>query len=70
LAPVASLVSVHHQRPRAGLVFPVSILNDWVGYHVFLRHGSAGTKKTRLAFGPVTADLTTTVIHSSADKRR
>jgi len=25
LAPVASLVSVHHLRPRAGLVGPVSV---------------------------------------------
>jgi len=25
LAPVASLVSIHHLRPRAGLVGPVSV---------------------------------------------
>jgi len=25
LAPVASLVSIHHLRPRAGLVDPVSV---------------------------------------------
>jgi len=36
-----SLVSVHHLRHRAGLVGPVSVLRDWVGYHVYLRHGTS-----------------------------
>jgi len=37
---VASLVSVHYLRPRTGLVVQVSILNDWVGYHVYLQYAS------------------------------
>jgi len=36
LAPVASLVSAHHLRVRAGLVGPVFVYNDWAGYHVYL----------------------------------
>jgi len=39
---VASLVSVHHLRPRAGLVVPVSVYSDWVGYR-------AGTLKPGLS---------------------
>jgi len=37
-----------------------------VGYHVYLGHGTSVCWyiKTRLESGPVTADLTTTVIHS------
>jgi len=41
LAPVASLISVYHLRPRAGLVGPASVYSDWVGYHVYLRHGTS-----------------------------
>jgi len=38
-----------------------------VGYHVDLRHGTSVCWhcKTRLESGPVTADLTTTIVHSS-----
>jgi len=38
-----------------------------VGYHVYLLHGTSVCwyNKTRLESGPVTADLTTTVEHSS-----
>jgi len=38
-----------------------------VGYHVYLRHGTSVCwhSKTRLESGPVTADVTTTVVHSS-----
>jgi len=41
LAPVnvPSLINVHHLIVRAGLVGLVSVLNDWMGYHVYLRHG-------------------------------
>jgi len=39
LAPVASLVSDHHFRPRTRMVGPVSVKSNWVGYHVYLRHG-------------------------------
>jgi len=37
-----------------------------VGYHVYLRHGTAvcWQIKIRIESGPVTADLTTTVVHS------
>jgi len=37
------------------------------GYHVYLRHGTSVCWhfKTRLESGPVTADLTITVVHSS-----
>jgi len=37
-----------------------------VGYHVYLQHGISVCWhiKTRLESGPVTADLTTTVVHS------
>jgi len=37
-----------------------------VGYHVYLRHGTSvyWYFKTRLASGSVTADLTTTAVHS------
>jgi len=47
-------------------VGPVSVLSDWVGYHVYLRHDTSvcWQFKTRLESGPVTADLTTTVGHS------
>jgi len=53
--------------PRVGLVGPVSVQSDWVGYHVYLRHGTSVRwhLKTQLESGTVTADLTTTVIHSS-----
>jgi len=38
-----------------------------VGYHVYLRYGTSVCwyLKTRLKSGPVTADLTTTVVHNS-----
>jgi len=38
-----------------------------VGYHIYLRHGISvcWSIKTRLESGPVTADLTTTLVHSS-----
>jgi len=38
-----------------------------VGYHVYLRHGTSVCwhSKTRLESGPVTADLTTSVVHGS-----
>jgi len=38
-----------------------------VGYRVYLRHGTSVCwhLKTRLESGPVTADLTSTVVHSS-----
>jgi len=44
----------------------VSVLSDWVGYHVYLWHGISVCwhKKTQLESGPVTADLTTNVAHS------
>jgi len=42
LAPVASLVSIHHLRPRVGLVGLVA----WWGYHVYLRQ--ADTLKSGL----------------------
>jgi len=41
LAPVVSLVSLHHLRDRAGLVGLVSVLSDWMGYHDFLHHGTS-----------------------------
>jgi len=63
LAPVASLVGVHHLRSRAGLVGPVSVYCDWVGYHVYLWHCTLRYYfKTWLESGPVTVDLTITVI--------
>jgi len=67
LAPVVSLVSIHHLRPRAGLIGPASVLSDSVGYHVYLQHGTSVCwhNKTWLKSGPVTADLTTTVVHKS-----
>jgi len=39
--------------------------SEWVGYHVYLRHGTSVCWyiKTWLESGPVTADLTTTVVH-------
>jgi len=57
LASVATQVSVHHLRSRTGLFGPVSVSSDWVGYHVYLRHGTSVCWhfKTR---------LTTTVVHS------
>jgi len=66
LAPVAFLVRVHHLRPRSGLVRPMSVKSDWVGYHVYLRHGTSVCwhNKSRLESGSVTADLTDTVVHS------
>jgi len=43
------------------------------GYHAYLRHDISVCwyLKTRLEPGPITADMTTTVVHSSkaADKR-
>jgi len=33
LAPVDSQVSIHHLRTRAGLVVPVSVYSDCMGYH-------------------------------------
>jgi len=41
--------------------------SHWVGYRVYLRHGTSvwWHLKTRLESGPVTVDLTTTVVHSS-----
>jgi len=60
---VASLFSVHHQRPRAGLIGPVSVKGDMVGivfiYGMVLRCDR--TFKIRLDSEPVTAHLTTTV---------
>jgi len=66
LTPVASLVSAYHLRLRERLVGPVSVESDWVGYHVYLRHGTSmcWNLKTRLESEPVTGDLTTTVVHS------
>jgi len=41
LTSVASLIGVHHLGTRAGLVDPVSVWGDWVGYHVYLQHGTS-----------------------------
>jgi len=45
-----------------------------MGYHVYLWHGTSVYWHIKIRFesGPVTADLTTTVVHGSkhADKRR
>jgi len=52
LATVAFLVNIRHFRPRAELVGPVSVLSDWVGYHVYLWHGTfpyAGRLKSDLS---------------------
>jgi len=65
LAITASLV--HHLRPRIGLMVGLaSVYSDWVGFQVYLRHDTSmcWNIKTRLVSGPVTADLTTTVVHS------
>jgi len=60
------LVSVHNLWPRTGLVGPMSVQSDWVGYHVYLRHVTSVCwhAKPYLESGPVTADLTTTVVQS------
>jgi len=41
LTPVASLFNIHHFRTVAGLVGPVLVSCDWVGYHVNLRHDTS-----------------------------
>jgi len=68
LAPAASLVSVHHLRPKTWIVGPESFETVWVGYHAYLQHGILECWhvhfKTRLESGPVTVDLTTTVVYS------
>jgi len=40
LTSVASLVNVHHLTAR-GLVSPVLVKCNWVGYHVYLWHGTS-----------------------------
>jgi len=69
LAPVASLVNVHQFRARARLVGPGLVLGERVRYHVFLWHGTCSsvcwTIKSGLKSGPVTADLTITVVYTS-----
>jgi len=40
LPPVAFVVGVHHLMDRTGLVDPAQAKKDWVGYHVYLRHGT------------------------------
>jgi len=44
LAPVASPVSIYHLRSRTGLVDPVSVSSDWMGYRVYLWHGTTVCK--------------------------
>jgi len=56
LAPAASLVSVHHLRPRAGL--------DRVCVYLWHDTSMYWHLKTWLESVPVTADLSTIVIHS------
>jgi len=46
---------------RAGLVIPVSVQCDWVGYHVYLWYGTSVCWH-KLETGLFRADLTTTVI--------
>jgi len=65
---VASLVSVHHLRPRTGLVGPVSVENDWVDWSIMFICGMvllcAGTLKSSLRVLTMEFQQTTTVIHS------
>jgi len=44
----------------------MSVKSDWVGYHVYLRHGTSVCCDftTVIESGNITADLTTTVVHS------
>jgi len=51
LTPISSLVNDSPFWGRAGMVSPVSVLCEWVGYRVNLRHGtsSAGTLKIGLS---------------------
>jgi len=58
--------SVHHLRARVVLVSPVSVESDWVGYHIYLQHCTSVCWHIDnwLESGPVTVDLTTTVVHS------
>jgi len=48
------------------MVGPLLAQSDSVGYHVYLRQGTSVCWDfiTRLESGAVTADLTTTVVHS------
>jgi len=64
LAPVAALFSVHHLRPRAGLVGPLSVTRWGIVFICGVVLRCAGTLKPRLESGPVTGDLTTAVVHS------
>jgi len=57
-----SLTSIHHVRPRAGMVGRVSL--KWLGGVSCLSAAWYYDAGTRLESGPVTADLTTTVVHS------
>jgi len=36
-----SLVSIHYLRARSGLIGPMSLKSDWVGYNVNLGHGTS-----------------------------
>jgi len=58
LAPVVSLVSVHHLRSRAELVVRVSVLSDWVGIMVIcgIVIRCAGTFNTSLSLGRYRSD--------------
>jgi len=63
MTSVTSLDSVHILRPNADSLTPFQFK---VGYHIYLRHGTSvfWCLKSRLESGPVTAELTTTVVHS------
>jgi len=64
LAPVASLVSIHHLRPRAGLVGLQFKVTGGVSCLSAAWYFSVLAFKPQLESGLVTADLTTTVLHS------
>jgi len=65
-----SLVRVHHQRSRAGRLAQCQL--NVTGWGIMFICGMvlrcAGTLKTRLESEPVTADLTTTVVHTRSYK--
>jgi len=63
---VASLISIHHLRPRTGLVAMVQCQFKVTVWGIMFICGTSvcWQIKTCLESGPVTEDLTPTVVHS------